>query len=311
MSKAFCATATMMLVDEGKISVDDPLEKYIPEFKGDQVIDPKDPTHTPHRPNHPPTIREALSLSTGLPFGGGTGPGGQLDAKPLSAVAAIDGKEPLQFQPGTDFFYSNEGINACARIVEIVSGMPYETFLQQRIFDPLGMKDTTFWPTVEQQQRLAKCYLEKANPKRLEAVPYRQLTYPLEKKEGRYPVASGGLFSTAQDLAKFCQMFLNGGTLGGKQYLSPAAYKMMTTKEAPTKNYGFGWDLDKDGSYGHGGADQTYMGIDPKLGVVEIFLTQVGAPWVGNNIKKMHGVWEDANKEVAKDAAHAAGGHGT
>jgi CubicO group peptidase (beta-lactamase class C family) len=290
MSKAFTTTCVMMLVDEGKVNLDDPVEKYLPEFKGQVVIDPKDPTKTPHPVNHPITVKEVMSHSSGLPKLSAAEKE-PLDRLPLAVAAASYGKTPLLFQPGTDYMYSNAGINTSARIIEVVSGMSYEDFMQKRLFDPLGLKDTTFWPTQEQLTRLAKCYLEKDNPRRLEEVPLRQLTYPLDKKEGRYPIPAGGLFSTASDIGKFLQLYLNDGMVDGKRILSPEAIKKLTTKEANTHEYGFGWEILKDGAFRHGGADQTYMSVYPKAGIGAVLMTQVPAPWVNKNeIKKIFSV---------------------
>ena len=127
----------MMLVDEGKVKLDDPVEKYLPEFKGQMVVDPTDPTHTPHPAKHPIIIREIMSHTSGIPFRplDETGP---LDTRPLAKEVAVYASHPLIFQPGTAYSYSNAGIGTAARIVEVVSGTPYETFLQQRLFDPLG-----------------------------------------------------------------------------------------------------------------------------------------------------------------------------
>ena len=160
-TKPMTATALMMLVDEGKVSVEDPVEKYLPEFKGQRVlpmrpepgaeipsgIDASKPPVVPA--NHPILIREILSHTSGLRFKSSAQPGA-LDLLPLAEAVRSFAAEPLIFQPGTGYSYSNEGLNTAARIIEVVSGMSYEQFMQQRLFFPLGMKDTTFWPTPEQ-----------------------------------------------------------------------------------------------------------------------------------------------------------------
>jgi len=306
MSKAMTASALMMLVDEGKVNVDDPVEKYLPEFKGQMVVDPKDPTKTPVAPSHPITVREILSHTSGLPFRplGETGP---LDTRPLAQEVAIYASRPLVSDPGTKYAYANAGLNTAARIVEVVSGMPYEQFMQQRLFDPLGMQDTTFWPSADQLKRLPKAYdgpaaaTDNASTAtgNLKEIPIDQLTYPLDDHAKRFPIPAGGLFSTALDVARFCQMFLNDGTFEGKTYLSPEAIKMATTKETGpnvTNPYGFGWGIDPDGSYSHGGAYKTYMGVDPAHGLVEVFLVQQGNHW--GTPDGAHTVWR-AFKEAA------------
>ena len=161
-SKPITVAAFMMLVDEGKINLDDPVEKYLPEFKG-QMVGPRNPdpagkTTAQLVPAiHPIRIREILSHSSGLRFRSAAQPGA-LDTLTLKDSVLTFAAEPLLFQPGTDYSYSNEGINTAARILEVVTGMPYEQFLQKRLFKPLGMKDTTFWPNAGQIARIATTY---------------------------------------------------------------------------------------------------------------------------------------------------------
>ncbi len=119
---------------------------------------------------------------------------------PLKDAVRSYAADPLIYQPGTDYKYSNEGINTAARIIEVVTGMPYERFMQERLFDPLGMKDTTFWPNAEQIGRLAQTYKLDPQTKNLVEVPIDQLTYPLNDRLHRYPMPAGGLFSTAEDV---------------------------------------------------------------------------------------------------------------
>jgi CubicO group peptidase (beta-lactamase class C family) len=153
--------------------------------------------------------------------------------------------------------------------------MPYETFLDKRLFGPLGMKDTTFWPNEEQVARLAKSYKPNAEKTGLEATTIGQLTYPLSDRK-RQPMPAGGLFSTADDVGRFCQMVLNGGIYKGKRVLSEDAVKQMTSKQtgdAVKTGYGLGWSTNAD-SYGHGGAFATNMSINTKRGLITVFLVQ-------------------------------------
>ena len=289
-SKPMTVTAFMMLVDEGKISVDDPVEKYLPEFHGQMVkaaIDGKPQAASGSQAppqlvaaSHPILIREILSHTSGLPFKSSAQPGA-LDTLPLKDAVHSFAAEPLIFQPGTSYSYSNEGINTAARIIEVVSGMPYEQFMQQRLFDPLGMTDTTFWPDDEQIARLAETYKLDPTTKDLMRVPVSQLTYPLNDRQHRFPMPAGGLFSTAVDVSKFCQMILNGGTLNGKRYISPASLHAMTSVEnggLGKLNYGFGWSISKNG-FGHGGANKNAMDIDTTTGRIFIFMVQQDGPW--------------------------------
>ncbi|WP_339735143.1 serine hydrolase domain-containing protein [uncultured Gimesia sp.] len=277
-SKGMTATAVMMLVDEGKISLDDPVEKYLPEFRGQMVVAEKDNKHVLlHKPTHPITIREVLSHVSGLPFKSAVEVP-TLDALPLEAAVRSYAMTPLQTEPGTHYQYSNAGINTAARIIEVVTGTKYEDFMQQRLFDPLGMKDTTFWPNAEQVARLAKSYRPDAAKTDLVEFPLNQLTYPLTDRNRRFPMPAGGLFSTAQDTGTYCQMLLNGGELNGRRYLSEAAFKELTKRQTPDsvkQSYGLGLAVGSDW-FGHGGAHATNMEIYPEKGIVVIWMVQHG-----------------------------------
>ena len=290
VSKPITAAALMMLVDEGKVNLDDPVEKYLPEFNGQKVYRTRPaPSQTaPARTepselvpaDHPILVREILSHTSGLPFRSAAQPGA-LDLLPLKDAVRSYAAEPLLFQPFTDYSYSNEGLNTAARIIEVVSGMPYEQFMQQRLFDPLGMSDTTFWPSPEQTGRIATTYRLSKQNSLLEATPIDQLTYPLSDRQHRYPMPAGGLFSTASDMEKFCRMILNGGVLEGKRYLSERALHQMTSTQnggLGGTNYGFGWAV-SDGTFGHGGAYKNAIDIDPATGRILIFMVQQNGPW--------------------------------
>ena len=275
-SKAMTASAVMMLVDEGKIALDDPVEKYLPEFRGQMVVAEKDNDHTLLRkPRHPITIREVLSHMSGLPFKSAIEEP-TLDGLPLAAAVRSYAMTPLQTEPGTHYQYSNAGINTAARILEVVSGMKYEDFMQRRLFGPLGMKDTTFWPTEKQGQRVAKSYRPDAAKSNLVEIRIDQLIYPLTDRVHRFPMPAGGLFSTAQDTALFCRMLLNDGELNGRRYLSEAAFKELTKRQTPESvndSYGFGLAVGSDW-FGHGGAFATNMEIRPAKGLVLIWMVQ-------------------------------------
>jgi CubicO group peptidase (beta-lactamase class C family) len=299
-SKAMTAAALMMLVDEGKVNVDDPVEKYLPEFKGQWVKAEHDADHVLlKKPTHPITVKNVLSHTSGLPF---SSPLEEptLDLLPLAARVRSYAMLPLEFEPDSKYSYSNAGINTAGRIIEVVSGMPYEQFMEQRLFQPLGMKDTTFWPSSKQVQRLAKSYKPNAGKTDLEETTITQLQYPLSDHT-RQPMPAGGLFSTASDVARFCQMILNGGVLNGKRYLSEAAVKQMTTRQTPaalTTSYGFGWTVGK-GEFGHGGAYATNMTIDTQHGLVLIWMVQ-HAGFPGNGAKSRDAFMQAARAAYAK-----------
>lgn len=274
-SKPIAATALMMLVDEGKVRLDDPVAKYLPEFKGQWLAAERDRDHVLlRRPRHPIAVREILSHTSGLPFRSALEQP-TLDLLPLRVAALGYAMTPLEFEPGSRYQYANAGINTAGRIIEVVGGMPYETFLEKRLLGPLGMRDTTFWPDADQLARLAKSYKPNADKTGLEETTIAQLRYPLDDRS-RQPMPAGGLFSTAADLGRFCRMVLGGGAFEGHRYLSEAAVREMTTKqtgEGIRQGYGLGWSTNGS-TFGHGGAYATNMTIDAKRGLVTVFLVQ-------------------------------------
>jgi len=280
MTKPMTCTALMMLVDEGKVNVDDPVEKYLPEFAGQMMIAEKGDAHVLlKKPSHPIRVSEILSHTSGLAFSAPIEKP-TFDLLRLRDSVRAHAMLPLEFEPGTKYQYSNAGTNTVGRIVEVVSGMPYEVFMDRRIFGPLGMDHTTFWPTEEQLPRIAKIYRVKEDKSGLEEATLAQLKYPFNDPK-RKSMPAGGLFSTASDCTKFCQMILNGGELAGRRYLSEAAVRQMTTRQTPAhleNNYGFGWDT-SEGNFGHGGAYKTHMVIDPRTGLITIFLVHHTNDW--------------------------------
>ncbi|HZZ80895.1 MAG TPA: serine hydrolase domain-containing protein [Gemmataceae bacterium] len=279
MSKPITAAALMILVDEGKVNLDDPVEKYIPEFKNVMVPDEKVEKGKKatkfRKPSQPITVRMVLSHTSGLPFGSPE-ERPTIDVLPLKDAVLSYTKHPLLYDPGTGYTYSNAGINTAGRIVEIVSGMPFEDFLDKRMFGPLGMKDTTFWPSEAQVKRIAKSYKAGKDKKGLEETTVIHLKHPLSNKKDRFPCPGGGLYSTAQDCGAFCQMLLNNGEYKGKRILSEAAVKALSSKQTGKDikaNYGLGFAIDGNG-FGHGGAYATNMHVYPKKGIVTIWMVQ-------------------------------------
>jgi CubicO group peptidase (beta-lactamase class C family) len=257
MTKPMTGVAVMMLVEEGRLALTDPVEKYLPEFHG-----------------RPITIFDIMTHTSGIQ----EPPAG---ARTLAEAVAASAKLPLAFEPGSQLRYSTAGINTAGRIVEVVSGIPYERFMAERIFAPLGMKDTTFFPSASQAARVASVYTERDGR--------------LQKEPDDFPVFAepgAGAFSTAADLAQFYQAILNGGTLSGRRILSPAAVRAMTAVQtgefsipfAPGLGYGIGWCVAKNpralfrlgsvGAYGHGGALRTYGWVDPGLDMISEILMQ-------------------------------------
>lgn len=287
-TKPITAVALMILVDEGKVKLDDPVEKYLPEFK-EIKFDGKKPTNTM-------TVRQILSHTSGMPFKSPEETP-TLDTLSIKESVASYVKTPLVAEPGTKYLYSNAGINTAGRIIEVVSEMSFEDFLDKRLFGPLGMKDTTFWPSESQVKRLAKSYKPNADKKGLELTTITALKYPLTERK-RQPMPGGGLFSTASDIAKFCQMLLNEGTFNGKKILSESAVKELTKKQTPDTlkdSYGLGFSVGPT-NFGHGGAYSTNMNVDTKRGLVTVFMVQhAGFPGEGS---KTLGVFRKAAEDT-------------
>ncbi len=279
MTKPVTATAVMIMQDEGKLSVDDPVSKFLPEFAGDKAGI---------------TIKQCLTHSSGLSDLTPDESNGLTTLKQLTPLVAA---KPLQFPPGSKWQYCQTGINTTARIVEIVSGKEFPEVVQERLFDPLGMKDTSFYPSDAQAARLAVSYKRNAAGD-LEKADLRFLGGKPLSDKNRMPMANGGLFSTAGDYAKFAQMILRGGESGGKRYLKADSVKQMTTVQSgdlttgftPGNAWGLGWCVVREpqgvsaalspGSHGHGGAYGTQAWIDPVK--QRIYLLMIQRADIGN-----------------------------
>jgi len=217
-----------------------------------------------------------------------------LDLETLAARVRSYAAMPLEFQPDTKYQYSNAGINTAGRLIEVVSGMPYEQFLDQRLLQPLGMTETTFWPTPAQLTRLAKSYRATKDKSDIEETPIDQLRYPLDDRT-RGPVPAGGLFSTAADMGRFGQMILNGGTFTGRRLLSEAAVREMTRKqtgESIDQGYGYGFHTNNV-NFGHVGHYGTNLSIDSIHGMVTVYMVQ-NAGWRNEDGAKIHPAFHQA-----------------
>src|SRR5688572_13911423 len=205
MTKPVTGAAILMLQDEGKLNVADPVAKYLPEFAN---------LTTPSGKPANLTITQLLTHTSGL--GEASGPAAK-EAKTLADLVPIWLAAPMKYEPGAKWQYTQSGINAAGRIVEVVSGLTFDAFLQQRLFDPLGMVDTTFYPNEKHRPRMVTAYAKHKETGDLVAVPPRPDYGPRE----RPPQGNGGLYSTPLDYARFCQMLLGNGTFEGRKYLSP------------------------------------------------------------------------------------------
>ena len=282
MTKPITAIAIMILVDEGKVNVDDDLAKYLPEFADLKLANGT-------KPARPVKVRDLLTHTSGLP-GGYPKEFAEVYAKrnfTLAETTKTISTQPLQFEPGTKWAYCNAGIDTLGRIVEVVSGEGFEAFLKKRVFDPLAMTDTIFYPTADQMKRLAITYNKKDAA--LVAEPFSLIGLP---RDAKHPIPAGGLISNAGDLAKLYRMMLNKGELNGKRILSEKAVAEMTkTQTGDIKtgfvegmSFGYGWAVVKEpkgvtealspGTFGHGGAFGTQAWVDPKQDVFVILLIQ-------------------------------------
>ncbi len=193
-SKPITATAFMMLVDEGKVALDDPVEKHLPEFHHQWLVVEQDSQHQLlKQPKRPISIRDILSHTSGMAFSSAAEQP-SLDLLPLRVGALTYAMAPLQFEPGSKYQYSNAGINTAGRIIEVKSGMPYEEFLETRLLRPLGMHDTTFWPSSEQLSRLAKSYKPGKNRTGLEETRGHPAQVPAERSHPSADARGRALF---------------------------------------------------------------------------------------------------------------------
>jgi CubicO group peptidase (beta-lactamase class C family) len=287
MTKMFAGASIMMLVDEGKVSLDDPVTRFIPQLNKWMVVEEKDELHVLLKPPvRPVTIRNILSHTSGLAGSSELQQVTGSDSTPLKARALSSVTGPLQWQPGVRYSYGNQGMNIAARIVEIVGGMPYEQFLQTRFFDPLGMAETTFWPSEEQVARLAGAYGPNKQRSGYARGGIGFLAKPLGDRARRFPEAGGGLFSTTHDILRYGLMLANDGELDGKRYLSHDAMDELRKEQTGTTkvNYSLGYHL-RNRMFGHDGAYGTDLSVNPRTGMVAVFMVQCtsGDQWAARD----------------------------
>ncbi len=284
MTKPMTATAGMMLVDEGKIDMDAPLAQYMPEFKNPWVILGGDEdVQMRRRAKNPMLVRHLLAHTAGFPNSSPLEPWKQ-DVLPLEFSVRLYAATSLLAEPGTKYTYSNPGLNTFGRLIEIVSGMPYEQFMKTRILDPLGMTDTSFVLSASQAKRLVTVYLAKPETQSLEAMECGYLTSPLTNPK-RHAFPGGGYYSTAGDMLKFGQLLLNKGEFNGKRLFKEETLRRFTTSQpdaGSSPDYGLGFQLIRENhnlpnsdGFGHGGAYQTNLAVHPTSGVVTVYFVQL------------------------------------
>jgi len=307
MTKPITSVAAMMLYEEGKFLLDDPVSKYLPEFKNMKVL-VKPASGEPYSipAKNEITIRDLLRHTSGITYqwngdlGAAYEKAGvasgllQYDGTIADSTKALAGV-PLLFNPGERFEYSL-GVDVVGRLVEVLSGQPLDQFFRTRIFDPLGMKDTYFYPPDNKLDRLttAYTYYDGKGLSRFPDTPIREGSFVYSAdypSKGPKKLFSGGagLVSTAMDYARFCQMMLDGGTAGNTRLLSRKTVELMTHdqlgKIGPDQGFGIGFgiegvkspldELGSVGEYSWGGFFYTTFTIDPKEQMIVIFMAQL------------------------------------
>lgn len=280
MTKPITAAAAMVAVENGLFGLDDPIEDHLPQFRNQQVRMP-DGSVVPARTR--PTIRQLMTHTSGL---SSDDPGGISDDEKfrmtLSSYSNLLGREPLRAHPGDEVQYSGVGFSTLAAIIEKRSGMPFEQFVEMHIFRPLGMNETFFFLPVNQRPRLAKVYT-------ITDGTLVEFAHNRFREGAQFANGAGGLYSTAEDMAKFVEAFRDGGPA---RILSTPARRLMTTLQTGNLSadrsggmgYGLGWavlrstagqnTLRSVGSFGHTGAFGTEFWHDPATGVTVVFLAQ-------------------------------------
>lgn len=306
MSKPITGTAVLMLMEEGKLRLTDPISRFIPEFRGMKVAVIQERPAGPGAAGTVPlfytipavreiTIQDLLSHVSGLVSGGAASAAelAKVARKPGETLADYIprlGTTPLDFQPGSRWSYSpGAGFETLGRIVEIVSGQTFDQFLRQRIFGPLGMKDITFHPAQEQLSRVTTMY-HRANNE------LTKVDTSARMNNTSYFSGAGGLMSDAEDYLQFGEMLANGGQLNGRRLLSPKTVQLMSSIFAPdtlpgrARGRGFGLSVQvisdavaantriSNGSYGWDGAFGTHFWVDPKEKIVGILMIQTDNP---------------------------------
>ncbi len=303
MSKPVAGVAILMLLEEGKLRLNDPVSKFIPEFQGMKVaVMQERPAGAPLASPAPyytvPATRE-ISIQDLLTHVSGLGSGplslgqiAKLSKQPTDTLADYVprlGSTPLEFQPGSRWTYSpGAAFDTLGRVVEVVSGQSFEKFLKQRVFDPLGMQETSFHPQGELNARIATSYHQTGG-----TLTRLDVKHPMLNMYGNeYSSGAGGLYSTIEDYALFAQMLLDGGQLNGKRILSPKTVDLMASVfvpdtvpgRAPGRGFGLSVQVISDpivagqrvstGSFGWDGAFGTHFWIDRKEKIVGIMMIQ-------------------------------------
>jgi len=295
-TKGFCGVTIAKLVEEGKLSLDDPVSKYLPEFKELWVLDgEKDGIKTLHKAKNVLTVRMVMNHTGGFPFEASVKRndvrgGGWSGGAPLRQVAAVAAGSPIMFEPGTKDRYSNTGIDIGAAIVEVITGMKWENYLKKEVLDPLGMKSTWFWPTDKQLKKQIEMYDVKNGQPAVYRLENNQQQRPYNDSHV-FASAGAGLWTTANDQLKFYKMLMNLG-MGdnGVRILKEETVKSIlavTTRPDNLGGYSLGLNAPKkDGEnewFGHGGAWGTNCMVNWHKKQLKLWVVQLngGQPWNG------------------------------
>ncbi|MDO5489895.1 MAG: serine hydrolase domain-containing protein [Bacteroidaceae bacterium] len=294
-TKGFCGVTIAKLVEEGKISLDDPVSKYLHEFKELWVQEyDKDGVRILRRAKNVLTVRMVLNHTGGFPFEASAKRndvrgGGWSGGAPIRQIASVAAASPIMFEPGTRELYSNTGIDIGAAVVEAVTGMKWENYLKQEVLDPLGMKSTWFWPTDKQIENKIEMYICKANAPAewREEMPWQQRPY---NDSHVFASAGAGLWTTAADQLKFYKMLMNLG-MGdnGVRILKEETVKsILAVSTRPEKMSGYSLGLQapvkdtEDAWFGHGGAWGTNCMVNWHKKQLKLWVVQCGGgpqPW--------------------------------
>ena len=311
MTKPVIGVSIMMLVEEGKLHLNDPVARYIPQFANMKVAVARPATGGSEGPafytvpaQRAITIKDLLTHTSGL----GSGPMGdseiarvaRKEGDTLSDYIPRLGGTVLEFQPGSRWTYSpGAGFETLGRIIEIAGGMPLDRFFQTRIFDPLAMRDITFWPTDAQMPRVASVYQRTPNGLSKTRMPNDTMSRNV------YFRGSGGLYSTAEGYVPLGMMLANGGELNGKRLLSRKSVEMLSAVHVPDtlpgRPAGEGYGLSvrvvtnhaarntllSDGTYGWSGAQGTHFFVDPKEQLVGVLMVQTSNNEVRNEFEDL------------------------
>jgi len=295
-TKGFCGVTIAKLVEDGKISLDDPVSKYLPEFKTLWIqAGETNGVRTLVKAKNVLTVRMVLNHTGGFPFEicakqANLKHGGWSGGAPLRQTAAIAAACPILFEPGTKVQYSNTGIDIGAAVVEVVTGMRWEDYLQKEFFDPLGMKDSTFWPTDEQLSHLVESYTCVSNAPAKYLYEHGWQQRPYNDRSRVFASAGAGLWTTANDQLKFYKMLMNLGVGdNGVRVLKEETVKSIlaaSTRPAGLGGYSLGLSAPvkdtEDAWFGHGGAWGTNCSVNWHRKELKLWAVQLEGgprPW--------------------------------